>query len=92
MFDCLIIKNNGHVVQSLDPTVALSWAGQQFSPDQVKDSYGTTFGGSGSDGGHVQAYASGTSQKAFDMAYMLNGKYALKHDPTLTGRHTGKYL
>ena len=49
--------------QSLDPTVALSWAGQQFSPDQVKDSYGTTFGGSGSDGGHVQAYASGTSQK-----------------------------
>jgi hypothetical protein len=30
--------------------------------------------------------------QAFDMAYMLNGKYALKHDPTLTGRHTGKYL
>jgi len=30
--------------------------------------------------------------QAFDMAYMLNGKFALKHDPTLTGRHTGKYL
>ena len=30
--------------------------------------------------------------QAFDMAYMLNGKYALKHDPTLTGRTTGKYL
>jgi len=26
------------------------------------------------------------------MAYMLNGKFALKHDPTLTGKSTGKYL
>ena len=30
--------------------------------------------------------------QAFDMAYMLNGKYALKHDPTLTGGGPGKYL
>ena len=32
------------------------------------------------------------TEQAFDMAYMLNGKYALKHDPTLTGRHNRKYL
>jgi hypothetical protein len=26
--------------------------------------------------------------QAFDLAYMLDGKYSLKKDPTLTGRHT----
>jgi hypothetical protein len=30
--------------------------------------------------------------QAFDMAYMLNGKFAVKHDPTLTGHNTGNYL
>lgn len=70
----------------------LSWGGSQFTADDVKNSYGTTFGGSGTTNGHTVPYASHTSQAAFDMAYMLNGKYALKHDPTLTGRHTGKYL
>lgn len=78
--------------QSLDPTVQLSWANSKFSPDDVKNSWGTTFGGSSTTDGHVSAYASGSSQKAFDLAYMLNGKYALKKDPTLTGRHNGHYL
>mmetsp|Transcript_56551 Transcript_56551/g.83027 ORF Transcript_56551/g.83027 Transcript_56551/m.83027 type:complete len:94 (+) Transcript_56551:38-319(+) len=93
MFSCLIIGvSNGHVVQSLDPTVQLSWSDSTYSPDEVKNSWGTTFGGSSTTNGKTGAYASGSSQKAFDMAYMLNGKFALKHDPTLTGRHTGKYL
>lgn len=110
--------------QSLDPTVQLSWSDSTYSPDEVKNSWGTTFGGSSTTNGKTGAYASGSSQKvrvcvlariavgglqassllrlcvdsrafwsqAFDMAYMLNGKFALKHDPTLTGRHTGKYL
>jgi hypothetical protein len=86
------VNKSGHVVQSLDPTVALSWASQQFNPDQVKSSWGTTFGGSGTTNGKIEAYASKSSQTAFDMAYMLNGKFALKHDPTLTGKSTGKYL
>lgn len=93
MFEIAKINvSNGHVVQSLDPTVALSWAGSQFSADDVKNSYGTTFGGSSTTGGKMQAYGSGSSQKAFDMAYMLNGKFAVKHDPTLTGHNTGNYL
>jgi hypothetical protein len=48
--------------QSLDPTVALSWASQQFNPDQVKSSWGTTFGGSGTTNGKIGAYASKSSQ------------------------------
>jgi hypothetical protein len=94
MFDTLVIKTDkaGHVVKSLDPTVQLSWGGSQFTADQVKNSYGTTFGGSGTTNGKTMPYASHTSQAAFDMAYMLNGKYALKHDPTLTGGGPGKYL
>lgn len=77
-----------HVIKSLDPSVALSWDGEKFSADAVKNSWGTTFGGSGATSGHIQAYASKVSQKAFDLAYMLDGKYSLKKDPTLTGRHT----
>ena len=77
--------------QSLDPGVQLSWGSSTYSADEVKNSWGTTFGGSGTNGGHIQAYASGSSQKAFDLAYMLNGKYAVKKDPTLTGAR-GDYL
>lgn len=72
--------------------MALSWASQKFNPDQVKGSWGTTFGGSGTTNGKIGAYASKSSQAAFDMAYMLNGKYALKKDPTLRGHSTGQYL
>ena len=36
--------------------------------------------------------AAGSGGQAFDMAYMLNGKYALKKDPTLRGHSTGQYL
>ena len=50
-------------MQSLDPSVALSWDGEKFSADAVKNSWGTTFGGSGATSGHIQAYASKVSQK-----------------------------
>ena len=50
-------------MQSLDPSVALSWDGEKFSADAVKNSWGTTFGGSGATSGHTQAYASKVSQK-----------------------------
>mmetsp|Transcript_7571 Transcript_7571/g.11997 ORF Transcript_7571/g.11997 Transcript_7571/m.11997 type:complete len:88 (+) Transcript_7571:602-865(+) len=75
---------NSHIIQSMDPTVALSWSGQVTSPDKIKSSYGATFGGSGN--GANAPYGTGVSQKAFDMAYFMNGKYHVKM------RNQGQYL
>mmetsp|Transcript_25150 Transcript_25150/g.51164 ORF Transcript_25150/g.51164 Transcript_25150/m.51164 type:complete len:88 (-) Transcript_25150:248-511(-) len=68
----------GPTVRSLDPTVALSWSDGGYSPDAIKDSYGSTFGGSGN--GRNSPYGTGQSQAAYDMAYKMNGKYHVNID------------
>ena len=50
------------------------------------------FGGGGTHNGKSQAYGGGANQAAFDMAYMLDGKYQLKKDPTLRGHVRSPYL
>eukprot|EP00960_Hanusia_phi_P020778 612314-Hanusia_phi.AAC.6 len=69
--------------QSLDSSASSSWSKNQYSADQVKSSYGVTFGGMGN---KVGPYGIGASQKAYDMAYYLNGKYQVKE------RKAGQYL
>mmetsp|Transcript_38599 Transcript_38599/g.77390 ORF Transcript_38599/g.77390 Transcript_38599/m.77390 type:complete len:85 (-) Transcript_38599:2-256(-) len=75
-------NNSSRTVTSLDPSHKLSW-GKGYTPEAVAGSYGTTFGGEG--GSSKSPYGTGASQKAFDMAYFLNGKYSVhlkdnKHD------------
>lgn len=70
----------------------LAWGHTQYSAADVASSWGTTFGGGGTHNGKSQAYGGGANQAAFDMAYMLDGKYQLKKDPTLRGHVRSPYL
>mmetsp|Transcript_40641 Transcript_40641/g.96257 ORF Transcript_40641/g.96257 Transcript_40641/m.96257 type:complete len:82 (-) Transcript_40641:424-669(-) len=74
MFECLKIYPESRTIKSLDPTVALDWGGQAYSNKAIADSGGVTFGG-GNPGNKTKAYG---GQKAYDMAYMMNGKYQIK--------------
>jgi len=69
------VTGPSEVITSLDPSHNLNWAKSSYNPSKLLG-YGTTYGG---ETGVGNPYGSSKqSQTAYDMAYLLNGKYHRK--------------
>ena len=69
--------------QSLDPGVQLSWGSSTYSADEVKNSWGTTFGGSGTNGacGASGSFVMNVTLALFKV--FVPGRYLNESDPSV---------